>query len=90
MTTTALCRQIRLDLGVYLLGAIDTADRSAVDAHLAFCAVCRDELVQLAGLPGLLSRVTADDAELLFLQLDDGCRGGTETSIDLGLRLQWW
>jgi anti-sigma factor RsiW len=46
MTTTAVCRQVRLDLGAYLLGAIGTADRSAVDAHLASCAACRDELVQ--------------------------------------------
>jgi predicted anti-sigma-YlaC factor YlaD len=87
MTATTVCRQIRLDLGVYLLGAIGTADRSAVDAHLASCAACRDELVQLAGLPGLLSRVTADDAERLFLQHDDGWRGGHEMSADLSLHL---
>lgn len=87
MTTTAVCRQIRLDLGVYLLGAIGTADRSAVDAHLASCAACRDELIQLACLPGLLSRVTADDAERLFLQHHDGCHCGSETSVDLSLHL---
>jgi len=87
MTTTAVCRQIRLDLGVYLLGAIGTADRGAVDAHLASCAACRDELVQLACLPGLLSRVTADDAERLFLQHDDRWRGGSETSAGLSLHV---
>jgi anti-sigma factor RsiW len=87
MTTTAVCRQIRLDLGVYVLGAIGTADRGAVDAHLASCAACRDELVGLACLPGLLSRVTADEAERLFLQHDDGWRGGSETSADLSLHV---
>jgi predicted anti-sigma-YlaC factor YlaD len=67
MTSTSVCQEIRLDLGVYLLGAIGTADRRAVGAHLACCADCRDALAELAGLPGLLSRVTADDAESLVL-----------------------
>jgi predicted anti-sigma-YlaC factor YlaD len=59
------CRQFRLELGVYVLGVIAIADRIAVDAHLACCADCRAELAQLAGLPRLLSRVTADEAEHL-------------------------
>jgi predicted anti-sigma-YlaC factor YlaD len=87
MTGTGVCRQIRLDLGVYLLGAIGAADRSAVDAHLAWCAACRDELAELAGLPGLLSRVTADDADSLVRYHDDGYHAGYESSADLSLHL---
>jgi hypothetical protein len=62
MTVTGVCGEIRLELGVYVLGAIG-ADRRAVEAHLACCACCRNELAELAGLPGLLNRLTAGDAD---------------------------
>ncbi|HEX2313631.1 MAG TPA: zf-HC2 domain-containing protein [Thermomonospora sp.] len=59
------CEEVRLSLGVYVLGAIDPAERSQVDAHLSGCPVCRDELAGLAGLPALLGRVgEAQIAEL--------------------------
>jgi anti-sigma factor RsiW len=86
MTGTGACGEIRLELGVYVLGAIGAADRSAVDAHLACCAHCRDELAELAGLPGLLSRVTADDADNLVRYRDDGCGSRRELSAYLDLR----
>jgi anti-sigma-K factor RskA len=54
---------IRHTLGVYVLGAIDPAERAAVDAHLAGCSECREELAGLAGLPALLGRVPFDEAE---------------------------
>jgi len=54
------CAQIRLELGVYLLGAIDPAHRALVDRHLAACPGCRAELSDLAGLPALLRRIPAD------------------------------
>jgi predicted anti-sigma-YlaC factor YlaD len=87
MTTTGVCQQVRLDLGVYLVGAIGTADRGAVDAHLACCAACRDQLAELAGLPGLLRRVTADDADSPVLYHNDGYSAGYESSADLSLHL---
>jgi anti-sigma factor ChrR (cupin superfamily) len=86
MTGTGTCEEIRLELGVYVLGAIGAADRSAVGAHLACCADCRDELAELAGLPGLLSRVTADDAGSLGLDRDEVCGSGHEQAADWGLR----
>lgn len=49
------------DLGCYLLGALEPAERAAVEAHLRGCAACRDELSALAGLPGLLSRLSPED-----------------------------
>lgn len=55
MTT---CGEIRIALGVYVLGAIEPAERSQVEAHLAGCPACRDELAGLAALPALLSRVS--------------------------------
>jgi anti-sigma factor RsiW len=57
------CDEIRKSLGVYVLGAIDPAERSVVDRHLADCSACRDELSGLAGLPALLGRVTLEEAE---------------------------
>jgi hypothetical protein len=56
------CPDARLSLGVYVLGAIDPADRAVVDAHLATCRDCRDELAGLAGLPALLARVSSEEA----------------------------
>jgi Putative zinc-finger len=61
MTQTWDCTEARPSLGVYVLGAIDPAERTLVDAHLATCRDCRDELAGLAGLPALLARVNADE-----------------------------
>jgi predicted anti-sigma-YlaC factor YlaD len=59
------CRELRQLLGVYVVGAIDPAERSLVDEHLGTCSACRDELAGLAGLPAMLSRVpTADVAQM--------------------------
>jgi anti-sigma factor RsiW len=55
------CSEARLSLGVYVLGAIDPAERALVDAHLATCRDCQDELAGLAGLPALLARVNPDE-----------------------------
>jgi hypothetical protein len=52
-------------LGVYVVGAIDPAERALVDEHLGECPACRDELAGLAGLPAMLSRVPAADVERL-------------------------
>jgi hypothetical protein len=61
MTQTWDCTEARPSLGVYVLGAIDPAERGLVDAHLATCRDCRDELAGLAGLPALLARVNPDE-----------------------------
>jgi hypothetical protein len=67
MNQTMDCGEARISLGVYVLGAIDPAERAMVDAHLTTCQECRDELAGLAGLPALLARVSTDEA----LQLGD-------------------
>jgi len=65
MTGMAGCREIRQALGVYVLGAIDPAERARVDEHLATCADCREELASLAGLPAMLRKVPVVEAERL-------------------------
>jgi hypothetical protein len=61
MTEIWDCAEARPSLGVYVLGAIDPAERVLVDAHLASCQECRDELAGLAGLPALLARLDPDE-----------------------------
>ena len=65
MTGMSSCREIRQALGVYVLGAIDPAERAQVDEHLATCSECRDELASLAGLPAMLRKVPVVEAERL-------------------------
>ncbi len=60
VTGDVSCAQIRLELGVYLFGAIEPAQRALVDSHLETCRRCRAELTALAGLPSLLRRVPDD------------------------------
>jgi hypothetical protein len=52
-------------LGAYVLGALDRDERCELEAHLETCAICRAELERLAPLPGLLSRLSAAEAERL-------------------------
>jgi Putative zinc-finger len=52
-------------LGAYVLGALERAERAELEAHLETCRICRDELDRLAPLPGLLSRLTVEEAEVL-------------------------
>jgi hypothetical protein len=63
--TSAGCREIKHALGVYVLGAIDPAERALVDEHLAICLDCREELAGLAGLPALLRKIPLAEAERL-------------------------
>lgn len=65
MTANGECSRTRVSLGVYVLGAIEPAERAEVDAHLSVCQRCRDELASLAGLPAMLGRVTEDQIEQL-------------------------
>ena len=52
-------------LGAYVLGALEREERARLEAHLGTCAICREELERLAPLPGLLSRLTLDEAQML-------------------------
>ncbi|HEV7185941.1 MAG TPA: zf-HC2 domain-containing protein [Leifsonia sp.] len=55
--------------GAYLLGALSPADRRAYEEHLRTCPACSESVTELAGLPGLLGRVSDTDA---FALLDSG------------------
>ncbi|HMA45862.1 MAG TPA: zf-HC2 domain-containing protein, partial [Frankiaceae bacterium] len=51
----------RLEVGAYLLGGLEPRERAAFETHLAGCDVCREEVADLAGLPALLGRLSADE-----------------------------
>lgn len=51
----------RFDVGVYVLGALEPAEREAFEAHLPGCRACARSLNDVAGLPGLLARVRAPE-----------------------------
>lgn len=55
------CEEVRVSLGVYLVGAIDAGERAEVDEHLRTCARCRAELDDLAILPSMLDQLTLED-----------------------------
>lgn len=65
MMQTMDCSEARPALGVYVLGVIDPEERALVDAHLATCPDCREELAGLAGLPAVLARVSTEEAVAL-------------------------
>ena len=56
------CSDATVALGAYVVGALDPRERADVEAHLAHCPACRDELAQLAPLPGLMSRLSIEEA----------------------------
>jgi hypothetical protein len=68
MTT---CAELKTTLGVYVLGAIEPAERGRLEAHLAACPVCRDELAGLAGMPALLGRVEEEQITQLAGPTDE-------------------
>jgi hypothetical protein len=55
----AECRFAMLD-GSYVLGSLAPAERAEFERHLAGCAECSRSVRELAGLPGLLSRVSPE------------------------------
>ena len=52
----------RTDLGAYLVGSLDPAERAEVEQHLATCTDCLSEMAELAPLPGVLGRIDAAEA----------------------------
>jgi hypothetical protein len=69
----------------YVLGALDSEDRRAYERHLATCPACSKALAELAGLPGILSKLSTSDAVALLADedvsvgVDDHLREGVHT-----------
>lgn len=56
------CELAHLD-GAYVLGALAPAERAAYERHLPGCEECSRALRDLAGLPGLLGKVSVEALE---------------------------
>src|SRR5262249_48596531 len=54
-----------VDAGAYVLGALAPTERAAYERHMAGCLDCRNEVAELAVLPGLLGRLDAATAVTL-------------------------
>lgn len=74
--------QAQMSLGAYVLGALDAADRSELEEHLAGCADCRIEVVSFAGLPGLMGRLTLTEAQRDELPPSPGLQASTIAAIE--------
>jgi hypothetical protein len=72
------------EIGVYVLGALAPAERAAFERHMAECAVCREEVAELAVLPGLLGRL--DLATAAAVARDGEEYGLTDEAADEGQR----
>jgi hypothetical protein len=56
------CRDIRPELGGYVLGALETDEAAVVRQHIDRCAKCASEHASLMELPGLLDLAQGIDA----------------------------
>ncbi|MBW3664101.1 MAG: zf-HC2 domain-containing protein [Actinobacteria bacterium] len=63
---------VRTELGAYVLGALEPAERRAVERHLDSCASCRDEVSKLSILPSLLDRLDPEEASADFDEVRRG------------------
>jgi hypothetical protein len=55
----------------YVLGALGADDRRAFERHLATCPECSASLAELAGLPGILSKLSSEDAVAVVASPED-------------------
>jgi anti-sigma factor RsiW len=79
---TLSCSDATVALGAYVLGSLDHHERAEVQAHLAGCPACRDELAALAPLPGLLSRLSLEEAVAGPAPVDDAMLERLLTTVD--------
>lgn len=54
----------------YVLGALSPAERREFEEHLETCEACRRSVAELAPMPGLLARLSADRAHALLVESD--------------------
>jgi hypothetical protein len=74
-----------VSLGAYILGAVDAGERQELSRHVPGCEPCRDELVNLAPLPGLLRRVPERD---VLRSGDDDPFDAADLDLDVELALE--
>lgn len=74
-------------VAAFALGSLDPTERDGLAAHLPSCPTCRTRMAQVAGLPGLLARVSPQEAvarppvvdEAMLARLLDAALAGRRT-----------
>ena len=57
------CREGATNLGAYVLGALEPAERRRVEEHVRGCPTCAAELAEFRALPPLLATVRLEDLD---------------------------
>jgi hypothetical protein len=57
--------------GAYVMGALSIAERHEYEDHLATCPICAEAVAELGPLPGLLGRLSPEDAEPLLAEAEE-------------------
>jgi anti-sigma factor ChrR (cupin superfamily) len=63
------------DLALYAIGAVDPVEVLAIDAHLAACVRCQQELVRLRDAAALLAPVSRRDLDVCWDRIAAQVRG---------------
>ena len=84
-----ICRFAHDD-AAYVLGALTPPERRAYEDHLPGCPDCTRAVQEVAGLPGLLSKVPVDDVVGQTLELPDSLLPSLLASVRRGRRRRVW
>ena len=69
-------QRVAPDLALYAIGAVDPAEVVAIDAHVAVCARCQEELARLRDAASLLAPISRRDLDLCWDRIAAQVRGG--------------
>lgn len=88
-------RRVRESLGSWVLGSLEGAGRREVEDHVHGCASCTAEVASLSVLPGLLDRVTDEEATRGRLLPGPASDAGLDHALGveqarLRRHLGWW
>lgn len=74
-------RRLRESLGAWVLGALDGDERREVSDHVSGCPDCAEEVAALSPLPGLLNRVSEEEAAEGLLVPSDRLRDALAADV---------
>jgi hypothetical protein len=72
------------DSALYVLGVLSPDERAAYEVHLAECPVCRAEVADFSGLPGLLGRLDLATAQAIAVGGEAALAGIAESEGEFG------
>lgn len=82
-----ICGQVRRAIQAYVDGAASLAEREAVDAHVAQCALCARTLAETRQLVGLLSAVPSRSVSEEF---ERNLQTALRNAVPASPGVAWW